>query len=211
MSIPVAIKLTSVKTGEEHTFGSIAQAAEWLQRSKCYFDWRIKEKNSDHVTGAWGEEFVMEKIGLGKRRDYYFKTDHPKKRPNPLPPCCQMVPQLCIHCARAVGFCLWSAWLEPVPGWDAVETKNGSDGVTSYRIKACPEYIQDAPTPEGRMMQRKMLMEELEHENRREGKPRAAGCAASAPACKRCDPRAIAQALAEAVAGASDQRERAEC
>ena len=211
MSIPVAIKLTSVKTGEEHTFGSIAQAAEWLQRSKCYFDWRIKEKNSDHVTGAWGEEFVMEKIGLGRRRDYYFKTDHPKKRPNSLPPCCQMVPQLCIFCARAVGFCPWSARLEPVPGWDAIETKNGSDGVTSYRIKACPLYMKDAPTPEERMQQRKMLMEELENDNRKEGKPGAAGYTASAPACKRGDPRAAAQALAEAVAGTSDQRECALC
>ena len=206
MSIPVAVKLTSVKTGEEHIFGSIAQAAEFLKRSKCYFDWRIKEKGSYHVTGTWGEEFVMEKIGLGKRRDYGYKTEHPRKRPNPLPPCCQMVPQLCISCARAVCFCSWSARLEPVPGWDAVETKNGSDGGTSFLILACPEYIKDAPTPEGRMMQRKMLMEELENENRKEGKPRTAGYTASAPACKRCDPRTIAQALAEAAAGASDQR-----
>ena len=207
MSIPVAVKLTSVKTGEEKIFGSLAQASEFLKRSKGYLRWKIYDEQTDIVKSQWKEEFILTFIGEGRRRDWKPK---PRKKGPPR----EYYPitfQLCSECARAVGFCPWSAKLEPVPGWDAEPTRNLADGSASFHIKGCPLHIKDAPTVLGRKKQRKMLMEELEREIR-EGKREAkAGPAETAPACKRGDPRAVAQAMAEAAARASDKRERALC
>lgn len=207
MSTPMAVQLTSVTTGEEKIFGSLAQACEFLKRSKGYLRWKIYDEQTDRVVSQWKEEFVLVFVGEGRRRDW---TPKPKRerRPREYYP---IVFQLCTECARASGFCPWSAFLEPVPGWEAEQTENVTDGTTSYHVKACPLLVRDAPTANGRRAQRRMLMEELEREIR-EGKREAkAGAAASAPACKRGDPRAAAQAMTEAIARASDQRGCALC
>ncbi len=68
-----------------------------------------------------------------------------------------MTETLCWTCANACGGCQWSAYLDPVPGWDAEPTKtqrkpvkgNGGKNVTvypevaSYRIRGCPLYLRD--------------------------------------------------------------------
>lgn len=60
--------------------------------------------------------------------------------------------QLCWTCAKATGFCSWSANFEPVEGWTATETQvyaqqeNKPHYLKSYRITACPEYELDPKT-----------------------------------------------------------------
>ena len=206
MSAPKAIRLTSVKTGKEFVFGSVAQAAEFLKRSKGYFFWKLDNLQTNHVESREGEEYILEFIGLGHRRDWTWKPE--KDRNGPPREYSAMVCQLCTGCARAVGFCEWSAGLEPVPGWDAIETKNFSDEGPGYQVRGCPKYLPDAPTKEARKLQRMKLMEELMHENR--GK-RKAGTKAPASAGKGSCIRTAAQAMAAAAAGTSDQREREIC
>ena len=201
MSIPKAIRLTSLETGEQHTFGSIAQTAEFMKRSKGYFFWKIDNLKTNIVENREGEQFVLELIGVGHRRDWQWKPEKEKK--GPPREYCMMACQLCTGCARAVGFCEWSAGLEPVPGWDAIETKNFSDEGPGYQVRGCPKYLPDAPTKEARKLQRMKLMKELMHENR--GK-RKAGTKAPASAGQGDRIRAAAQAMAAAAAGTSDQR-----
>ena len=54
---------------------------------------------------------------------------------------------LCWSCAKACGDCDWSAELKPVNGWTAVPTlihdNHGGDIQRSYRVDACPEYVND--------------------------------------------------------------------
>lgn len=54
---------------------------------------------------------------------------------------------LCWSCAKACGDCDWSAELKPVKGWTAFPTKiignYGWDKVDTYRVDACPEYVND--------------------------------------------------------------------
>lgn len=206
MSIPKAIRLTSVKTGEVLVFGSVAQTAEFMKRSKGYFFWKLENLQTNHVESRDGEEYIMEFIGVGHRRDWNWKAE--KERKGPPREYSMMVCQLCTGCARAVGFCEWSARLEPVPGWDAIESKNMSDEGSGYQVKGCPKYLPDAPTKEERKLQRMKLMEELVRENREK---RKTGPAASSPAVQGEHIRAAAQAMAAAAAGASDQRECTVC
>lgn len=50
--------------------------------------------------------------------------------------------QLCFSCSNACGGCSWSSKFIPVENWDAVKTVT-SNGVDSYKIIKCPEYIFD--------------------------------------------------------------------
>ena len=52
---------------------------------------------------------------------------------------------VCWDCQRAAGkeMCSWAARLEPVEGWDAVETIVNQD-TNSYSVRACPLFIPDA-------------------------------------------------------------------
>lgn len=50
---------------------------------------------------------------------------------------------LCWDCARATGGCSWSDSLQPVEGWNAVETKKNTL-FQSYIVRDCPLFIRDA-------------------------------------------------------------------
>jgi len=59
-------------------------------------------------------------------------------------------PQLCVSCQKACGGydCEWANKLKPVKGWTATPTKHKEAGgvlTESYRITACPKYLQDPP------------------------------------------------------------------
>lgn len=49
--------------------------------------------------------------------------------------------QPCWTCARATGFCSWSHAHRPVKGWTA--EKVSVDGRETYRITACPLYVDE--------------------------------------------------------------------
>lgn len=68
MSIPLAIRITSRKTKEEHVFSSIQQGNEFLGRSKGYLQNRIREQNTMTGENYDGELFDVEILGAGKRR-----------------------------------------------------------------------------------------------------------------------------------------------
>lgn len=48
---------------------------------------------------------------------------------------------LCWNCARAVGYCSWSQFFEPVKGWVA-EKNTEHDSAESYAVMACPLFLK---------------------------------------------------------------------
>ena len=50
---------------------------------------------------------------------------------------------LCWDCANATGGCDWADRLEPVEGWDAIQTKKNS-ALESYLVLNCPLFERDA-------------------------------------------------------------------
>lgn len=181
MSTPTAIKLTALDTGEEFTFRSIAQACEFLDRSKQYIRTGIYDNPRKIVSSYHKREFRLEVLGVGERKNAV--KDPKRKRKVKHPPEFNkdgeivrhnQNNQLCWDCARATGFCNWSRDLKPVEGWTARPTmiRHMSRGgcfnnalciTNSYKVKDCPLFIKDADTREGRIQQRKMLLEEMEN------------------------------------------------
>jgi len=181
MSKPTALKLVALDDGTEYQFDSIVQACEWLGRSKQYIRTGIYENPDKIIRDLDKREYYMEVIGIGVRKNAV--RDPNRKKKEKLPPLfdengevirrnCNN--QLCWQCARASGFCNWSLDLKPVEGWTAKPTmirhmsRGGCDNnaliiTNSYKVKDCPLFIKDADTREGRIQQRKMLMEELEN------------------------------------------------
>jgi len=53
------------------------------------------------------------------------------------------VQTLCWDCAKATGFCNWSADLRPVKGWTVKEVWKEQTG-KGYLVIDCPEFERDA-------------------------------------------------------------------
>ena len=58
----------------------------------------------------------------------------------------------CWTCAKATGYCTWSAFFVPVEGWDATandiysKTEKGEEiRIGSFFVRSCPEYEPDEP------------------------------------------------------------------
>lgn len=49
---------------------------------------------------------------------------------------------LCWKCKKSGGKCEWSAFLKPVPGWEAIPTLI-SEEIPSYQVVRCPKYEFD--------------------------------------------------------------------
>ena len=204
MSVPLAIRITSKDTGEQFVFSSLQQGNEFLGRSKGYLQNRIREQGRMSGENLDGEEFDIEILGKGLRRDL-----QPGQTPRNAPGI--YVATLCWKCARASGFCRWSKELKPMTGWEASGTQisNHNSECESFFVENCPAFMQDGKTIEERKAQRKTLEEEQEREEER--KKRTAGRPAASAARKRAGLRAAAQAMAAAAAGPSVQREGAPC
>jgi len=164
MSTPKAIRLTSMETGISTDLCSVAVACDFLHRSGGYLKWKMFDDEPIIVSSKEGEKFNLEVIGVGQRRDHVSDEQRKKRKcigPHPEDEYFKnMKNQLCTTCARAVGFCDWSAWLKPVEGWEVKPTVLGHATGSSYKVIRCPLYILDAETKEGRRMQRQMLLEE---------------------------------------------------
>lgn len=175
MSTPKAVELRQKGTDKILTFGSVAQASDYLGRSGTYMKYMTEnreENEKTEITSAWGDVYELRIVGLGYRRDAVQRDKEKKKRKNiPLEMRQKFTTQLCTTCARAVGFCSWSERLQPVEGWDAEPTKvkhqvgrgeksKEASVMESYRVKACPLYVKDAETKDGRRAQRFILLEE---------------------------------------------------
>lgn len=67
------------------------------------------------------------------------------KTPKPTPQYWIRNSQICWWCAKAVGGCNWSRYLEPVDGWEAIPTKIlGYGGLhDSFKILRCPEFERE--------------------------------------------------------------------
>lgn len=53
------------------------------------------------------------------------------------------VEQLCWNCTNSGGLCRWSAYGEPVPGWEAEEVKPKAGSRVHgpwYKVSSCPEF-----------------------------------------------------------------------
>ena len=167
MPIPRALFLIEVKTGREHYFHNIAEAYEFLKRSKSYLNYYLYSDRSDVVCDIDGKEYYFQVIGPGQRRDAKPERAKGPKSPNGLH---NLSMQLCWSCARCVGFCPWSKRLEPVEGWTAkCTTLHHSNAeqkfeTASYYITACPLFLKEAETAIERKRQREMLMKEEENE-----------------------------------------------
>lgn len=202
MSVPLAIRITSKETGEQRVFSSLQQGNEFLGRSKGYLQNRIREQGRMSGENLDGEEFDVEILGKGLRRDLQ-EGQTPRNSPG------IYIQTLCWKCARASGFCRWSKELKPMEGWKASGTQisNHNSECESYFVENCPAFMQDGKTIEERKIQRKMLEEELEHEEER--KKRTAAHSTASAAAKRAGIRAAAQEMAKAAAGAPVLRELA--
>ena len=163
MPIPRALLLIEVNTGKEHYFQNIAEAYEFLKRSKSYLNYYLYSDRSDVVCDIDGKEYYFKIIGKGQRRDARPDRAKGPKSPTGLN---NLSMQLCWTCARCVGFCSWSKELKPVEGWTAKCTtlhhsNKAHQFVTgSYYITACPLFVSEGKTPEERKRQRKLLEKE---------------------------------------------------
>lgn len=170
--IPVAVELTNMETGEKKKLDSYMAACEFLGRSSTYLKTKVAEVDEVDVSNVHGIPYHLVKIGPGKRKDSP-NTPRPRKvlKNVPLEQRQKFQCQLCTTCARASGFCSWSRNLTPVEGWDAEPTKlkhqvgrgeksKEASVMESYRVKACPLYVKDAETKDGRRAQRFILLEE---------------------------------------------------
>lgn len=51
---------------------------------------------------------------------------------------------ICWNCAKAYGYCSWSAGFVPVEGWEALETAyEGIRYTTSFVVYKCPQYEKE--------------------------------------------------------------------
>jgi YHS domain-containing protein len=167
MPIPRALLLIEVNTGKEHYFQNIAEAYEFLKRSKSYLNYYIYSDRSEVVCDIDGKEYYFKVMGQGQRRDAKPERAKGPKSPNGLH---NLSMQLCWSCARCVGFCSWSKELKPVEGWTAkCTTLHHSNAeqkfeTASYYITACPLFLKEAETEIERKRQREMLIKEEENE-----------------------------------------------
>lgn len=60
--------------------------------------------------------------------------------------------QPCWNCKKACGGCVWSAKLQPIPGWDAkpIRRRTGNSKgevvfMDTYSIKSCPQFEREEP------------------------------------------------------------------
>ncbi len=114
-----------------------------------------------HITPRWARTLIERGLPhktvvfKGRRFDVYpveeakawfnerSRNDRPKRKRK----CGAATPtpaSLCWDCQRAAGAdrCCWADKFEPVPGWEAVETKTMM-GLTSYAVKNCPAFLRD--------------------------------------------------------------------
>lgn len=162
MAFKQNITLVSKLTGQRFDFRTMREANSFLGRGIAYIN-NMQKCGLDPSDANTGEYFYVIKTkveGTPHSGSQYKNTQ---------------TGQLCTTCARASGFCSWSQELIPVEGWHAKPTmikhmNNKGDNVeektaytNSYRIYACPLYIQDGKTPLERKIQRMLLMEELEN------------------------------------------------
>lgn len=179
MSVPRAILLTDLETGEEIRIESLMAASDFLGRSKQYVKVRLYRPVEDQTAESLitGAKYKLTPLGAGQRRDAIKDPEKRRKKRKPIEIVdgCEVRSingksfQLCNDCARCVGFCSWSKRLEPVDGWTAVPTvvkinrrgKNKTEyEMDTYHITECPLFIREGKTVEERRAQRKMLMEE---------------------------------------------------
>ena len=184
MSVPRAILLTDLETGEEIRIGSLMAASDFLGRSKQYVKVRMYRPEEDQTAESMitGAKYKLTILGDGERRDAIKDPEKRKKKRKPVEIVdgCEVRSingrsfQLCNDCARSVGFCSWSKRLDPVEGWTAVPTvvkinrrgKNKHEyEMDTYHITECPLFIQEGETVEERRKQRQMLKEERLHAN----------------------------------------------
>lgn len=206
MSIPMAVCLTSRRTGKQFSFDSIRQAEEFLERCNGYIRYRTVDCQNRIVESRWNEEFDLEVTGTGTRRPWKCVKGIKRRAPAEI----YVGQPLCFTCARACGLCSWSHNLTPVKGWSAEIRKIEHDNFESYRVMSCPKYVKDAKTSQEQKIQRELLIKEYENETGKKIR-REAGPAAPAAACRSGDLRNTAQAMAEAAAGASDQQGAGVC
>ena len=160
MSYKVGVTLISKETGERHHFNSMFEANCWLNRGQCYIR-NIMVCDGKITHADTREEFTVERdevTGYAKK-----VTDESKPK--------IIGKSICNICARAVGFCSWAKDLTPVEGWTAESTyikqtifdnRQVHKGYTSFCVKDCPLFVEDAPTLKDRQEQRKLLMKEME-------------------------------------------------
>ena len=158
------VVLTSVETGRFYTFRSLRQASEFLGRSELYVKSRISEKSTVEIlTSKHGLNYTAKMTEVAevaprpveekKRTEGHTEQMYHNHKT-----------QLCQACARAVGFCEWSSKLEPVEGWEAVQSFDVDGNPYSYCVRKCPLYMADGETARERKKQRKQLLEEKENE-----------------------------------------------
>ena len=143
MGVKKTVKLTSLWDGRELFFESRTAASYGLHRAHAY----LKMCEHDHTQptdGITGEPF----------EEYIFQK--PFQRKKAVRPQIQST-QLCNDCARAGGYCSWSCNLTPVKGWDAEAATDTSGNFYTWSVRACPLYMKDATTREGRAEQRRLL------------------------------------------------------
>lgn len=64
---------------------------------------------------------------------------------------------LCVRCRNCEGNCVWSAYLRPVPGWEAEKVPykaSTADKMYTYRVISCPLYCPDKNTEHERKVKR---------------------------------------------------------
>ena len=70
---------------------------------------------------------------------------------------------ICFDCENACGGCSWSRNFTPVPGWTAthVYREAAHDGYReTYKITACPQFIQSVPRKDVEYEWYKTMVEE---------------------------------------------------
>ena len=157
----VGICLTSLSTGDSRWFGSLYDATAWLGRSAGYINYCIKH-DAIATNYETGEGFKCSREAPIEHKVKLMPVIH--QNITGLNLMSMLQKSICNNCARSVGFCSWSSKLDPVDGWDAVQSYDTEGMPYSYCVRKCPLYMADGETEKERKEQRKMLMEELENE-----------------------------------------------
>ena len=119
--------LTSLDGTKVYPFRSFVDADNFLKKRHGY------------TRGRYGsEKLACREKDDGTKEFFTIKASAPVKVFIPIK---AFNEQPCWNCANCYGGCNWSRDFTPVIGWDAEEIKK--NGLTTYAIRYCPDYISD--------------------------------------------------------------------
>ena len=125
MPTVIPVELTKIKTGEIHSFETMALAEDYLRQCHGYI-WKHM-LNGQPIKNRHGTEFTAKILPKKQIKQKPF-DQYPR--------------QICLDCKKATGGCNWSNCFKPVKGWTAQFIPDRPQNPATYSIIACPEFVE---------------------------------------------------------------------